>query len=419
MLDRKTPPPFKRNISFDLIQPTTLALPNGLVVHCLSGSEQDVLKIDIIFNAGRWFEKQWGLSYFAAHLLTKGTSSKTSFEIAQIFDLYGAHIEISPALDVVTLSVYSLASNLEPVLNLLIEILNDSIFPEKELEQNKTIYLQNLKINQEKTSFQASKLIRKNIFGEHHPYGKELEEADVNHLTTQQLKNFYNNFFSDYQVIVSGKIDDKVQKQLAQSLTLLKKPVANVAENIAPLHGDRNQFVEKSGSVQASVRMGKRSLLRSHKDYFNVIFMNHVLGGFFGSRLMKNIREEKGLTYGIHSSIHALKNDSFLVIGADVNKENQALIFQEIKNELKRLRTELIDKEELDLARYHFIGSLQAEITTPFAHAEKIRNILLYNLDQQYYSQMIKKINSISNEEMLDTAAKYFNEESFFEAAVG
>jgi predicted Zn-dependent peptidase len=419
MLDRKIPPPFKRSISFDLLQPVKLALPNGLVIHCLGGSEQDVVKIDVIFNAGRWLEKQWGLSYFTAHLLTKGTSSKSSFEIAQIFDRYGAHVEISPALDVVTLSVYSLASSLKPVLDLLIEILNDSIFPEKELEQDKSIYLQNLKINQEKTSFQASKLIRKNIFGEQHPYGKELEEVDVNQLTTALLKDFYKEYFSDYQVIVSGKVDDAVQGQIIQSLALLTKPKANEVRNISALPGNRSQFVEKAASVQASVRMGKRSLLRSDVDYFNVIFLNHILGGFFGSRLMKNIREEKGLTYGIHASIHALKNDSFLVIGADVNKENQALIFQEIRNELMRLRTELINKEELDIARYHFIGSLQSEITTPFAHAEKIRNILLYNLDQEYYSRMINKISSVSSEELIDIAEKYFNEKSFFEAAVG
>jgi predicted Zn-dependent peptidase len=195
MLDRKTPPPFKRSISFDLIQPEKITLPNGLKTYFVKGGEQDVVKIDFIFNAGRWFETNWGLSYFTAHLLTKGTASKTSFEIAQIFDRYGAHVEISPTLDVVTLSVYSLTTNLDPVLNLLTEILNSPAFPDRELGQNKSIYIQNLKINQEKTSFQASKLIRRNIFGEHHPYGKELDESDVNQITVQQIKDFHTNFF--------------------------------------------------------------------------------------------------------------------------------------------------------------------------------------------------------------------------------
>jgi zinc protease len=149
------------------------------------------------------------------------------------------------------------------------------------------------------------------------------------------------------------------------------------------------------------------------------LFLNHILGGYFGPRLMKNIREEKGLTYGIHSSVHALQHDSFTVIGADVDKENKELTFREIKSELKKLRTEKITTEELDNTRYHFIGSLQTEITTPFAHADKIKNIILNNLPDQYYQRMISRISTISSEELQTTAEKYFHEDSFMEVAAG
>jgi zinc protease len=419
MLDRITPPPSNRSTSFDLIQPTKITLSNGVLVYFIGGGSQDVLKLDIIFKAGRWFENQWGLSYFTSNLVTKGTASKTSFEIAQIFDLYGAHLEVTSGLDYVTLSLYSLTSKLESSLVLLLEILSVPSFPEKELQQSKSIYLQNLKVNQEKTSFLASKLIRKNIFGEQHPYGKELDENDVESLAAKQIKDFYNSFFSDFQVMVSGKIDDKIQSQIIKSLSSLSQKAVNEITNSNVVIGSKHQMTEKEGSVQASVRMGKRSVLRSHKDYVDVLFLNHIFGGFFGSRLMKNIREEKGLTYGIYSALHAMKHDSYMVIGADVNKENRVLIFEEIRSELRRLCNVLIDNEELDTARYHFIGSLQAEITTPFAHADKIRNILTNNLDQQYYTSMIERIDSITAVELLETANKYFEEDSYIEVAVG
>jgi zinc protease len=154
-------------------------------------------------------------------------------------------------------------------------------------------------------------------------------------------------------------------------------------------------------------------------DYFDVLLLNHIFGGYFGSRLMKNIREEKGLSYGIYSSIHTLQNDSYLVIGSDVNKENLELTFDEIRKELYRIRTEKINSDELETARNHFIGSLQSEITTPFAHADKLKNIILYNLPQNYYQNLIKRLDSLTSNDLLNTAEVYFNEESFYEVAVG
>jgi len=396
MLDRKTPPPFNRSTSFTLLQPSVVTLPNGVNIHFISGGKQDVVKVDFFFNAGRWQEQAWGVSYFTSKLLTKGTKTKTSFEIAQRFDLFGANIELIAGLDYVGVSLYALTKNLEPVLQLLLEVLTEANFPEKELQQSKSIYLQNLKVNNEKTSFQASKLIRKNIFSDVHPYGKELEEEDVIKLERGQLTDFYQTFFSDFQVIVSGKIDTDTQHLITTMVGALTSVKKKEAVHVVGTSGEYRQYVKKADSVQTS-----------------------ILGGFFGSRLMKNIREEKGLTYGIYSSLHAMKHDSYVVIGADVNSENRDLAFQEIRNELKRLRTTEIGADELDTARYHFIGSLQSEITTPFAHAEKLQSILWYGLHPQHYKRMIERINVIRTEELIGIASTYFNEDLFLEVAVG
>ena len=180
-----------------------------------------------------------------------------------------------------------------------------------------------------------------------------------------------------------------------------------------------NQREEKPGSVQSSIRLGKKSLLRSHADYVDVLFLSHILGGYFGSRLMKNIREEKGLTYGIHASLHALKNDSYLVIGADVNKENVDLTIDEISKELRRLREERIDSNELETARNHFIGGLQSELTTAFAHADKIKTIRLFGVGDQYYNSMINRIEKMTADDLLRAGETHFHESSFMQIAVG
>lgn len=419
MIDRSIAPSFTRSTNFELIKPEELTLPNGAKVFFVSGGTQAVIRVEIILKAGRWYESVWGASYFSSQLLSKGTSRKNSFEIAQIFDQYGAHFEISPGLDVVSISLYTLSKNLRPTLALVRELLEDSAFPEKELAQSTSIYLQNLKVNNEKTSFQASKLFRKKLFGDNHPYGKELEAEDVTELAAEQLKEHYASFGKDFTLIVSGKVDDANKQDIIETFRVLPYRMVSEKQIAADTVNTLHERISKKGSLQSSIRMGRKAIARAHADYASVLFLNHILGGYFGSRLMRNIREDKGLSYGIYSSLHTLQHDNYTVIGADVNNENLDLTFEEIRKELKRLCTELIDAEELEIARNHFIGSLQAEITTPFAHADKIKNIFLFNLPQDYYQKMINTIDGIQSEELIAIAGKYFAEDSFIEVAVG
>lgn len=419
MLDRTVAPDFVKSNVFNLIQPDRKKLSNGMDIFFIPGGSQDVLKIELVFKAGRWHESKWGASYFTSNQLSKGTKSKSSYEIAQLFDRYGAHFEVNAGLDNVSVALYALTRNLNPVIALLQEILQTPVFPDKELEQAKAIYIQNLRINHEKTSFLASKHFRKNLFGETHPYGKELEETDIHSLTQSNIADYFQTFFQDYIVFVSGKYNSSDKERIQDifsSWKIIKSPDKSIqTQTLTPVR----QHFEKEESVQSSIRLGNQSLHRTHPDYVKVLFVSHILGGYFGSRLMKNIREEKGLTYGIYASLHPLKRASYLVIGADVNKENIDLTFDEIKKELKRLRDEKITLDELETARNHFIGSLQAELTTPFAHADKLKTIYQYGFAPDYYQQLIATIERMNPLQIMETSAQYFNEQHFFEIAAG
>jgi len=419
MPDRTIAPPFVKTSSFDLINPEEKKLPNDVDVFFIPGGFQDVLKIEVVFAAGRWFENKLASAYFTAQLLPKGTQGKSSFDIAQIFDQYGAHLEISPGHDFVSVSLYALNKNLAPVLQLLIEILSTPIFPKKEFAQTRDVFIQNLKINNEKTSFVASQAFRKKLFGEQHPYGVEVEERDVKALHISDFESHFTNFFHSPKIFVSGRIESSNKSLMLEKFHQLRSGTKPLAVDCSITENPRYEYIHKRESVQASVRAGKGALLRSHPDYVPLLFVSHILGGYFGSRLMKNIREDKGLTYGISASVHAQKHASYLVIGADVNKENVDLTFEEIHKELKTLRTETISSGELETTRNHFIGSLQSEITTPFAHADKIKTIQLFGLQPDHYQKMIRRIDAITAAEIAETAERYFKEDSFIQVAVG
>ena len=419
MLDRTAAPPFVKTTSFDLLTPEETQLSNGLKVFFVSGGSQDVLKIEFIFNAGRWYEEKRGAAHFTGQLLSKGTADKDSFEIAQIFDRYGAHLEITPGHDFVSVTLYALNKHLEPVLQVLLELLSTPVFPEKEFDQTRAIYLQNLKVNLEKTSFVASQTFRRKLFGNGHPYGNEVEDKSVKALSIGDFKEHYSKYFHSAHVFVSGRIDGPSKELMLRKFDELAPGSSVESRTHDELENPAYEYIEKEDSVQSSVRVGRRALLRSHPDYVPLLFVSHVLGGYFGSRLMKNIREEKGLTYGISASVHGLKHGAYLVIGADVNKENVQLTFEEIRKELRILRTEAISADELETTRNHFIGSLQSEITTPFAHADKIKTIHLFGLQKNHYQTLINRIDSITPKQILETSERYLHEDSFISVAVG
>lgn len=419
MLNRTLPPPFQRSNSFTLIQPVKTVLPNGLAITAIPGGDQEVVKIEFIFKAGKWQEPHPGVSYFVSHLLPKGTKSKNSFQISSEFDQYGVHVEVSPGNDFSSFTLYGLTKNIARFFDLSFELLTEPQFPEDEIQQAKDIYIQGLRINLEKTSYLASRLLRQTLFGEVHPYGRDAEVTDIEKLSRNSLLSFHQDYFSDLEIIISGKLSDTLIQGLAKKFEQVpfKKGKSVEIGNIR--YDSPSAYLPKENSVQSSIRLGKKIVSRTHDDYPAILFLNHVLGGYFGSRLMKNIREEKGLTYGIYSSITALKHDTYIAIGADVNKENRDLTVQEIKKELKNLCTQSIGIDELETSRNHFIGSLQTELTTPFAHADKIKSMMMYDLPSNYYQELVLKIDSLQSSSLVETAQKYFNEDGFVVVGAG
>ncbi|NBW38950.1 MAG: insulinase family protein, partial [Cytophagia bacterium] len=217
----------------------------------------------------------------------------------------------------------------------------------------------------------------------------------------------------------SGHISDNTFKVLSQFVDQLPTGEVKVKEQSYPSPAPLTDYRIKEGSVQSTIRFGKRTINRHHPDFYTLLFTTHLLGGYFGSRLMKNIREEKGLTYGIFSSVQSLLRESYFIIGADVNRENRELTMVEIKKELNELVQTPVGDEELETARNHFIGSLQSEVTTAFAHADKFKTILLNALPADYYQQMITSVSKLKADDVQRCANTYFNIEGFTEVSVG
>jgi predicted Zn-dependent peptidase len=416
MLDRKVAPPFLKSDTFEL--PAHLSgNVNGIPLFLVPEVQQDVIKIELMFAAGKWFEPKPGISHFTSNMLEKGTVRLNSSDLAEAFDRLGAHIEIAAGYDHTAVSVYALNKNWKQAIELLAEMINTPAFDGEELDLMRDIFLQNLKVNKEKTSYVVSQLIRKNIYG-NHPYGTSLDENDVTGLTTDQLRAYHTAAFKPIAIFVTARPSITVD-DITSRLQILKSAGTSNALEHTVTPGNKQEHVEKKDGVQTSLRLARRSLQRTHQYYPDLLLFSHILGGYFGSRLMKNIREEKGLTYGIYSSLNPFTYDSFFAIGADVTKENRDLALEEISKEIKRMRTEPVDAEELEIAKNHFLGSLQSEVANPFSVTDKIKNIQLNKLPKDYYPKLFKRIDSLTAEDLMSVGEQYVHEDSMFVATVG
>lgn len=419
MLDRTLAPPFVKPASFKLPSPVRKRLRGGAELFFLSNIAQDVVKIEVVCEGGRWHETKLGQAHFSTHMLEKGTNSMDAGQLAEFFERHGSSIEITSGTDFLSVSLYTLSRHFKTVLPVFHQMLAQPSFDESEFELMRDIFIQTLRVNNEKTSYLASKALKRNVFGDAHPYGASVEESDVANLKRDDLIEFFERHVRADKLFVVGKI---TQADLEDVLYPFQS--STVSEKIPPVHMPINRGklidkVERESSVQSSIRFGKRTIDRNHHDFPGLLLLNHYFGGFFGSQLMRNLREEKGLTYGVGSSLHSFRNDALLSIGTDVNKENADQAVEQIQQELRKISNGDINTDDLELARRHFIGSVQSDVANPFSVLSKIKNLQLHDLSPTYYEDLLNTVDTISLDQLTSLGKKYFVDDQFQIVVVG
>ncbi len=422
MLDRYSSPAFYSIEKVHIPDIQTIILKNGTPLHVVNVGEQPVCKLELVFEAGHWQDAKPAVSLFTAKMIGEGTTRHNAQAISEYFDQYGAFTEFTHGVDRASFVLYGLTKHLAALLPMVDEMLQEATFPSRELETIKTIQRQTLEVNQEKTAFVANQKLKGTLFGTQHPYGFVLDNAMIDGIDQAALLDFYQRYWKNKpcRIFLAGRITETeialVERFFGQ-YTIEPAPVP-VTHAFAEA-STQQVLVEKAQAMQSSVRLGKTIFTRNHPDYFNLLIVNEILGGYFGSRLMKNIREEKGLTYGIGSNVVPLSKAGYFVIGTDVKKEFTQLAIDEIYKEIQVLQTELINDEELTAVRNYMLGSIAGSVNTPFEIADRYKVILSEGLPIDFYTQYFEHIKQIKAEAIAQTAQRYLATDSFAEVVVG
>ncbi len=423
MLNRQDEPAIKPLENFNPPAIYREQLSNGMPVCLIPGGRSGVVRIEWIFSGGKWYESANLQADLCSRMLREGTHKHTAAEIASFFDGYGSNFSTVSGFEQASVSLYTLSRFAEEQLNMIREIITEPAFPEKELNTILSNRRQRLSIDLEKNDFLANRAFCRHLFGTRHPYGRVTEVDQLDNRKPQELEEFHHKYYhsDNMMLMICGDYSSALLSELDQLFgknPQTGKPLAKPAYAVEGMK-EKVYHLDRPQAVQTSLIAGARTILKNHPDYHKLYVLNTLYGGYFGSRLMSNIREEKGYTYGIYSSLASYPHDSFIEITADVGKEVRIQAMEEIGREMDLLRSEAVDAEELEIVKNYLEGKLLRSTDGPYKMGDALKNLMATGQDETYFREFLSALHTITPQDLLETAKTYFDFGKLYKISVG
>ena len=425
MPDRKVSPPIKDAIDYhiSLKKPEIFKLDNGVTVYNIHAGTERVVQLEWVFKAGNWYEKKNNVAAAANFLLKNGTTKHNAYEINEFVDFYGAYLNRTCYNETASITLHCLSHHLEQLLPMVREILTDAVLPDQELQIFKQNMKQKLSVNLRKCDFVAGRKIDALLFGEKHPYGIYSELTDYDALNREELLEHYNHYYRNgyCTVFSAGILPDNyavLMNQYFGDLPLNTRLLEEVEHDIVKDPQQKWNILNDPDGVQAAIRIARPFPTRKHPDFPKVQVLNAVFGGFFGSRLMTNIREDKGYTYGIYSFLVNHIHAGAWMISTEAGRDVAAATVNEVYHEMQQLREKPVDQEELLLVKNYLIGTLLGDLDGPFQIIGRWKNLILNDLDERFFYHSVDTIKTIGAKELQELANQYLQPDQFHELVV-
>lgn len=424
MIDRKIEPTISDIDTINYLLPEKWELSNGIKVWGINGGSQELVKIDFIFDAGTWYQPANLIAGLTNAFMNQGTKKYSAQKIAEIFDYRGAYLNLNADQQFGSVTILTLNKYVEEIMEVTSDVIRNPAFPKKEIKTQIAKKRQQFIIENNKVKMLAQKRFSQVLFGEHHAYANTNTIADYEGLSRDQFVDFHRKHYSanHCRIIVAGLYSDELKAKLdyhfGQNEWLSDEVAEKRVHHIEP-DKDRGHIVPKIDALQSAIRIGRLFPNRNEPDFFGLNVLVTLLGGYFGSRLMSNIREEKGYTYGIGAGIFSFTNAAFLSISTEVGVDVCTSALNEIYYEIERLQNELVEPEELNAVRNFLLGETLRSFDGVFAMSNSLRTLVEADLDYSHYDSFIETIRTITPEEIHLLALKYFNKSDMYEVVAG
>lgn len=425
LLDRTIQPEIKDVEQLTVQAPKKIHMPNGVLLNVLDSGDNEVVRVDLLIEGGRWQQSQPLQALFTNRMLREGTRRFSAGEISEKLDYYGAWLELSSASEYAYVTLYSLNKYLPQTLEILESIVKEPVFPEKELEVIVGNNIQQFQVNSSKVDFLAHRALVKAIYGEHHPTGRVVEMEDYHRIHPAVLEEFYNRHYhsGNCSIYLSGRVTDDCIRRIEELFGRepfgkdFRKPEEKVFLPVSS--GEKRIFVEREDAMQSAVRLGMLSMERNHPDYLKARVLITLFGGYFGSRLMSNIREEKGYTYGISANMMPYPGKGLLVVNAETANDFVKPLIEEVYHEIDRLQNEPVSAEELSVVKNYMLGETCRSYESAFSLADAWIFVQVSGLQETYFADVLNAIKDVTPAEIRELAGKHLCKEKLKEVISG
>ncbi|HRP56879.1 pitrilysin family protein [Agriterribacter sp.] len=425
MANRQLAPGIRDAIDYTLeLKPfLKFTLDNGMAVYAIDAGAEEVVQLELVFNAGNWYERENLVAMATNYMLKNGTSQKSAFDINEHFEYYGSYLNRNCYNETASISLHSLTKHLPELLPVIQELITSSVMPEPELDIYKQNMKQKLEVNLKKCDFVSNRLIDEYLFGIHHPYGRYSSTIAYDALQRDQLCRFFEQYYMNGQcsIFVAGKLPVNIEQLLNENFGKLPLNKAHPPEitHVAEAAAERKyRIINDKEGIQGAIRIAGHFPGNRHPDFIKAQVLNTLFGGYFGSRLMSNIREDKGYTYGIHSYFQSHMHATAWMISTEAGSEVCEATIAEVYKEMQVLREKKVTEQELLLVKNYLIGTILGDLDGPFHIIGRWKNIILNAWGEDYFQRSVNDIKSVTTKEIQELANKYLHPEKFYELVV-
>lgn len=423
-VDRTIAPPVTEFGHIEIPEVRIETLDNGIPLTILDNGEQEVNRLTLLWNGGIAETRRHSIATIATNMLREGTHRHSGAEIAETFDYNGSWLKSSMQSHHTSLVLHSLNSRTADVLPMLAETITEPSFPEKEFAVLREKTARSIELEREKVEYYSQQQIRRMVMGESHPLAQNDMPDDVRALTTEDIAAFHSRTFSPStcRIFLAGRITPEIEDMVNNTFGTVKPDTVGQRLNVVPFTPSATSklsITRRKGALQSSVRMAIPTINRQHPDYIPLRLAVTALGGYFGSRLMMNIREDKGYTYGISSSLLGYREGGMAAISTQCDNRYVEPLIKETRHEIERLANEAFPDDELCRLKHYAMTQLVSMLDSPFTIMDYYEIMYSTPTPNDYFARQIDAIKALTGKEIARLVSEHLPLDCLYTALTG
>lgn len=390
----------------------TETLGNGIRLHQVSGGNQPVCRISVLFGGGVCELENNYTGKLTARAVFDGADGYTPDVLSDFIDFNGLRVGAVGHLHNTSAGISVLNHRVKDVMPVLARCIQGPTFPAERFMASLTRTRAEIRTSRQEVSLTAAEAFSELMCGKNHPLAHKSSEADIEGFGPEQAAELYGRFLcpEKMHVFLGGMLDDGIVEAVRNAFGSIEGRSAGIERRVipyAPIESPVHLKVRHDHTFQSAIVAGMPAIPRSHPDYIPLRLTVMALGGYFGSRLVKNIREEKGLTYGITATLNGAPEGSYVEISAMCDRKYASRVLEETSAELRLLATDPPQGDELDRLKLSATTTLAETLDTPFSRMNYYQTKVLVGTSDDYFNEQFRQIQELTPEKIAYMAAKY------------